>query len=249
MDNSTFWSRVARWFKQEIGPARGGIEEEGQEEYAIGSVIGSGSVHRRDAGAGNATVNKRPSALSVDAPRSKEEHDRIATLVSVIEKHLITQSERLESVNRALDRLVEAADRAPRAVEAYNARLSTISESVSALTAGIRRMEEGLMPLPQLADAQRETMVAIGRQLDESRQVGERASKNMEAFGQSLAELAEVTKASINESREARRDGATRGQQLAALLEDQTRHLKVFGSVLVAIAAVATIILLIGLLR
>lgn len=253
VDNSTFWSRVARWFKQEVGPTRGGIEEEGTEEFAIGAVVGGGAHHRKDAvadaGAGNATLNQRSSVSSLDAPRSKEEHDRIAPLVSVMEKYLITQGERLEAANRALDRLVEAADSAPRAVEAYTARLSTISESVSALTAGIRRMEEGLMPLPQLADAQRETMVAIGRQLDESRQVGEKTSQTMETVGQGLAELAEATNASINESREARRENASREQQLATLLEEQTRRLTVFGSVLIALAAVATVIALIGLFR
>jgi len=249
VDNRTFWSRVAQWFKQEVGPTRGGIEEQGTEEFAIGAVASGGSAHRKDAGAVNAALNQRPSVSSLDAPRSKEEHDPIATLAAIMEKHLIAQSERLEAANRALDRLVEAADSAPRVVEAHAARLSTISESVSASTAGIRRMEEGLMPIPQLADAQRETMVAIGRQLDESRQIGQKASQAMEAVSQGLAELAATSKASIKESQETRQENASREQQLAMLLEEQTRRLTVFGSVLIAVAAVATIIALIGLFR
>ncbi len=65
----------------------------------------------------------------------------------------------------------------------------------------LRRLEESLSQLPGLADAQRETMVAVGRQLDELRTAGDRNATSLSSVGDALSGLQESTGAATDAQR------------------------------------------------
>jgi hypothetical protein len=160
---------------------------------------------------------------------------------------LADQEARLGTMNRALNRLVEAADGAPRLAETYAAPLSGISASVKASSAEIRRLAEAMMPLPQLADAQGETMVAMGRQVEESRLAHERSSKIMEELRQGLAGFAKTTEDAVKMFQAARGEAAIREQRLMGLVEALHRRLAWFGWSVVGLAAILVVIEFVGL--
>ena len=127
--------------------------------------------------------------------------------------------------------------------------LSRISEAAQADAASAKRVEEGLLQLPQLADGQRETMVSIGRQLDLSRQTNERIADTMEGFQQAITSLGETVEASSKALQEMRWDATAREERVASLLQHQTRWLVTFGWSAIGFAAIAAIVGLIVLLR
>ncbi len=102
-----------------------------------------------------------------------------------------------------------------------------------------KRVEESLSQLPKLADAQRETMVSIGRQLNVSREAGERMVDTVRDVGQTVTKVGEATEASTRNIQEMRWDAAARDERVAVLLEEQTRRFAIFAWVAIGLAVVA----------
>jgi hypothetical protein len=110
-------------------------------------------------------------------------------------------------------------------------------------------VEENLSQFPRLADAQRETMVSIGRQLDLSRQTGDRVGTTLEGFQQAVTLLGEATGASAKALQEMRRNSLEREERVATILQEQTRRLTLFSVAALSASIVAAVIGIIALLR
>ncbi len=181
--------------------------------------------------------------------RLEEEYGRVVNLMDAIQKHLASQDERSDMMVSSLDRLAENFKEMPQASRRHLDLLSGISEAVQADAASTKHVEEALSQLPQLADAQRETMVSIGRQLDLSRQTSEQVAGTMEGFQQAVTRLSETTEASSKALQEMRWDATAREERVATLLQKQTRWLLVFAWSAIALAAIAAVVGLIAILR
>jgi hypothetical protein len=166
-----------------------------------------------------------------------------------IQAHMASQSERSEAMVRSLDRLANGIRDMSQTSQAHLELLSGISEAAQADAASAKRLEEGLLQLPQLADGQREAMVSIGRQLDMYRQTDERIAEAMEGFRQAITSLGDTVEASGKALQEMRWDATAREERVASLLLQQTKWLVTFGWSAISLAAIAAIVGLIALFR
>ena len=227
MQDRKFWSRMVRWLRHGADGGADAVADHG----ATGSTF---KGHYPEGGG--------------DALRGDENQARVANPFNVIEKHLTAQGERMEVVASQVNRLAEIVESLPDVTQRHLALLSNVGEAAAALATGTKRIEERLMPLPELADSQREAMVSIGRQLDEWRQTSGQITAALVEFEQALASLAEAIGQSGKVLQEMRHDEMSREQRVAALLEEQNRRLVVFGWCAIGAAAAAVVLGLIALL-
>lgn len=247
MQKSNIWSRLGYWFRKSDRANGEGDFGEQQDHGAaeLLDVSGDPPTDGVPLGAGRFRLSKSSSALE----RLEEEYKRIVNLIDAIQEHLSNQGERSEAMVRSLDGVAHRLQDASETTAAQSQFLTEIRDAAAASAASTRRVEEGLLQLPQLADAQRETMVSIGRQLDFSRQTMDRLSSSMDGFQQAIRNLAAVAESSARKLEEIRSDGNERADRVTAALERQTQRLTAFAWSAMAVAGVAAIIALIALWR
>ena len=124
------------------------------------------------------------------------------------------------------------------------------NESISMHFVGsIVYIEEGLSQLPSLADAQREAMVAVARQVETSRESTERVADALDVCQQSMAQLGDATMATERAATQLSRDTSARDERLASILQEQTRRLTLFAYVALTLAVVAVVVGVVALTR
>lgn len=251
MEGTKIWSRVGRWLKRtDASPTRGG--DDGGMASPPGATRGE-LVSTPPPG----TASEEPAALSrfrlsrsgPPLERLEEEYKRVVKLIDTIQSHMSSQGERSEAMTRSLDRMAEHFAEMSGAARKQSEYLSEIAETSATEAACAKRVEDGLLQLPQLADAQRETMVSIGGQLDLSRQTIDRVAGSMDGFQQAVGNLAQVTEASTKKLQEMRWDTTAREERIAALLQEQNRRMTYFAVAAMALALVAAVMGVIALFR
>ena len=252
MERATLWARVGQWLRPSarpddsdrfppidppLGPIGGGGGLATTDTGIIASdTSGSGSKFR---------LTRTTSAID----RLEEEYARVIKIVESVQKHLELQGERGESMAGSLNRLAANLEHMPETSKAQVELLSTMNHQMSVDGACVKRVEENLSQLPRLADAQRETMVSIGRQLDLSRQTGDRVGTTLEGFQQAVTLLGEATGASAKALQDMRRNASEREERVATILQEQTRRLTFFALAAVSVSIVAAVIGILALLR
>lgn len=253
MEKQTFWSRVGHWFKRSPRPV--GYGPENAPAGALEPTSGVDGDIRSAPDAASATEARgslsrfRFSRSGPNLERLDEEYARVVNLMESIQTHLAAQAERSDIMARSLDRLAEGLAQVPDASRKHLELLSTMSEAVAAGAASAKRVEESLIQLPQLADAQRETMVSIGRQLDLSRQTSGRVADTMDQSREAITKLSEATGASTKTLQEMHQEAGVRDERAAFLLQEQTKRLVMFAWSAIGLAVVVAVVGLIALFR
>ena len=253
MEKPTFWSRVGHWFKRSPRPVGYGFQEAPAGALERTSNVNGDIRNAPNASTsteGKGTISKfRFSRSGTNLERLDEEYARVVNLMEAIQTHLEMQAKRSDIMARSLDRLAEGLAQVPDASRKHLELLSTISEAVAAGAASAKRVEESLIQLPQLADAQRETMVSIGRQLDLSQQTSGRVADTMDESREAITKLSVATEASTRTLREMHQEAGVRDERAAFLLQEQTRRLVMFAWSAIGLAVVVAVVGLIALFR
>ena len=122
------------------------------------------------------TGGTSPSPLAAqrtEKDRMEEAYTRIIDLVASIREHLELQDKRAERMAPTLERLAEGLADIPSASKAQVDLLSRVGDLLESEVERTKNLEASLSQLPHIADAQRETMVSMGRQLDVLRESGD----------------------------------------------------------------------------
>ena len=181
--------------------------------------------------------------------RLEEEYARVVKLMDAMREHMASQTQRGERMVDCLERLAGSLADAPATARAQTELLTSINELIGADAAAMKRVEASLSQIPTLADAQRETMVLIGRQLEVSSEASERVAGTMDDVQHAIAKLGESTDASTKAVEKFRWDTAARDEKLGSLIQEQTRKMAGFAWSAIALATIAAVIALVGLLR
>jgi septation ring formation regulator EzrA len=181
--------------------------------------------------------------------RLEEEYRKVVDLIDAIGGHLASQAQHSDRMARSLDRLAASLANVPETSQKQSELLTTIRDEVSADAACTKRVEECISQLPHIADAQRETMVSIGRQLDLSRDTSERVAATMGEFQQTIGKVGEATSASTKALQEMRWDASARDERITDLLAVQSKRFALFAWSAIALAAVAAAVGLVALFR
>ena len=267
METQKLWSRVGRWFRKadNVGPPTHSPEsfEESSPfptsldalENQGGSVVADRSM---DATAITAVAKPetsrgpglfRRSRPNPDIQRLEAQYARVESLMDAIERHMESQAGRSERIAGSLDILAQSLTGAPEAFRHQLEVLTNIRETVTTEQARAGRIEESLAQWPRVADAQRETMVSISRQLDESREANAGTAAAVEGCRHAFVKVEETTVASTKALE--RYAGETRAgtERMAILLEEQAGRFQVFAWAAISLAGVAAVIALLAWLK
>lgn len=252
MESTKFWSRVGHWFRRpQHSPdrsraARPRAAVHSSEEDALTHDDAESPLARSPS---SRAIRSRWSRPNPHLERLESEYARVVNLIDAIQGHLASQVEQSRNIAGSLERLAQGVSILPEASRQELELLTAISESVSADLASAKRLEENLAQLPQLADAQRQTMVSIDRQLDAARQADERLNGTMNGVGDSISKLREVADTSGKALQAIRWDASARDERMATLVQEQTKRITIFAWSAIGLAAVAALIGVIALLR
>ena len=251
MERTRFWSRVGNWFTgaDKATASAAGDGAAGIQPSEVSSPTDSQPDATPIAGESRSGTTSRLRA-SRSGPSSggiEEQHPQLAESVERLERHLASQAEHTERIAGSLDRLGAGVVDLPEAARQQSELLSAIHQEASAQLACAKRIEESISQLPQTADAQRETMVSIGRQLDLSKEASDRVAAIIAEHHEVLGKLAEATTATTKALQEMRWDVSARDAQFSTLLTQHTKRFTLFAWSAIGLAVVAAIIGLLAL--
>lgn len=195
----------------------------------------------------NLELEGRPGdALSPSPPRQppndsrvEEAYTRIIDLVASIRNHLEQQDRRAERMGPTIEALAEGLGKIPEAANTQVELLAEIERRLQHDAERAKRTEVALAQLPHVADAQRETMVSMGRQLETLNEANERGAVAFQEFRQVLSQLTDATHASTSFLKQIQVDSAAREDHMARLMMEQTKRFTLFALAVIILAAVA----------
>ena len=245
---TSFWSRVGGLFR---APGRLSVpEQDGREnEGPPAGVITSPDVPPVEDGLPAASRRGLARREPGGRERLEEGFAKVVELVTSLQEHFKLQDERGERMARSLDRVAESLAAVPGASQNQLESLARIHEQLQAEIATAKRLEELLSELPHIADAQRESMVSIGRQLDVMRDRGDNSTAALSELHQTVSRLGEAAGASTAVLKSFHVESAAREERTAELLERQTRRLTFFAWSVTVLAALAVVVSVVVLLR
>ena len=237
VEKTTLWSRVGGWF-------RVGERGDGASEGVLGSnlreVEGTIVPSSRKAAARHEISGRE---------RLEEGFTKVVELVESIQGHMRTQDERTEKMVESLGDIAESLAKTPEHSRAQVESLEQMKQQMEGDAARARRLEENLAQLPGLADAQRETMIGVGRQMDELRISGESNATAVCSLGEAISGLDQSTATASDALREIQRESASREDRLTDLLRDQNRRLTLFAYSAFGLAVIVSLACLAALLK
>lgn len=251
-DKEKFWIRVGHWFKPtsanqpDVDPI---IESEltstlGMESASTETIVAESPSDI----VGTVSRSRLGRSLSA-AERIEQEYNRVVGLVESIQDHLGQNSERSELMVRSLDRLADSLENLPESSRKQIEILESLHQEVAADAQRAVNMEQAISQLPQLADAQRETMVTISRRLEDSRETDEKLTSTLDSVEQSVTQMGEATIASAKTITMMRMEEASRQDRIAKLLEQQTERITLMATVAIVLAVAAVILGLVSLFQ
>jgi len=153
--------------------------------------------------------------------------------------HFETMDRRSAKATAALDQAVASLAYLPAWSKTQLELLSSIRDSLDQNASRSKRMEDALSQWPQLADAQRETMVSIGRQLDAARQTDERLVQGLSQLHDAVRSLSAVTVSAAATAQQMHAETRLREEGLTRLLEKHTKQITLVAYGAMAVAAAA----------
>ena len=237
VEKTSLWTRVGGWFH--VGQRGDGASK---------TVFGSTLPDVEDTLVPSSRKAVPRHELS-GRERLEEGFTRVVELVESIHRHMRTQDERTAKTVESLGQIAENLATTPEYSRAQAESLEQIKQQMEGDAAHARRLEENLSQLPGLADAQRETMVGVGRQMDELRTSGERSAAAVCSLGEAISGLDQSSAAASDALREIQRESASREDRLTDLLRDQNRRLTLFAYSALALAVMVSLVSLVALLK
>ncbi len=242
MEPTRLWTRMGSWFRHAVRADNGDAGDDGVSALAV-SDGNSVEMTVRPSPDGDGTRRRGGGS---DRGSGLEE---MKELIDSTRTHLAEQTQSVAAIRAALDRVTESLARiasdSPRQADLLEGMASRIDAGASAA----KKAEESLSELPRIADAQRETMVSVARQLDLLHGSAERSAGALTEFRASVSHLGEAGDANLVALADLRAD--LRGLEARCLGEyrRQAAKLTLIGWTLTGLAAAALILMAIGLIR
>ena len=244
MEQASVWTKMGSWFRGGVVPVRS--DETHRQD--MGNASGDGLSGRPPAvttsgplGAPEAPLARR------DANPDRESDSAVVGLIGSIREHLEEQSRWMERVAGSLDRAVENVEGLPDASSKQLGALTDILAQMEADRDVAKHLGETLSQLPRMADAQRETMVNVARQLDLLREGNERGTSTLADFQESVSTLGEANRAMTASIKEMQVGADARDERLADLLRVQTGRFTLIGWSAVGLVGLGVVVAIVGL--
>ncbi len=261
MQQQRFWSRVGHWFRSsDRGNGAGDQQDASNGKSKANQTPDQGAVAVKDAIESTADgeapaedgviqpARVRISRRDLSIQKLQEGYNKVVDLVERIQDHMHTQDERSASMAKSLENIATTIGNVNGSSREQVDALRCMQEQMEADAAQSKKLDEQLSQLPRIADAQRETMATVGRQLDSSNQMQGKLNATLGEFQSKMTHLTEATATSTQSLRQIHQDTAAREDRVVKLMESQTRRFTWFASIALILAAIAATIGAIGVL-
>ncbi len=242
MEPARLWTRMGSWFRH-------AVRTNGDEA----ADVGLSALSVSDDGGAGAAIRPSPDGDGArrrgGGPDRSGGADEMKELVESVRADLTAQTQSVEAVRVTLERVAELLERVAGDSPQLAELLTGMAGQIDAGAAASKKAEESLSELPRIADAQRETMVSVARQLDLLHGSAERSAGALTEFKGSVTHLGEAGDATLAALSELRAD--LRGIEARCLGEYRRQAAKfaLIGWTLAGIASAALILAAIGLFR
>ncbi len=239
------WIRWGEWFRFSHRPLALAAALGGRSPLvssAVGASLRTADAQSSQQPSNGFTLDRRSGHKSArkqhELSRLGNGHTTLFELVESINARFEQQDRRSERVAALLDKLAADLSGLPGASRGQVEMLAGVRETVEQLSARARRCEESVAQLPQLADAQREAMAGIGRQLETTRLTSDRVAAAIDEFRRAVAGLGEATGASTAAIRQMHVAADSREDRMVTMLEKQNRRFILVSCLMLAVALV-----------
>lgn len=249
MEKVSFWSRVGQWLRNMNGASSRPGGAEGVDGGRATSPIKGVGGDRGDTGRSGLDGPFGRGARAVETDRAEREVVRADQLLESIRDLLERQDRRAEQAAVELSTAGEHVAGLSSAVREQANMLGEISLKLEAEATGRQTLAQGLAQLPRLADAQRETMVSIARQLEAGREAADRQSAVLGELRQALEVLGEATRASAAIVERLRAEAVERDRRADERLDLLIRRVSMLGAAATVLAAVGLVLGVVAVVR
>lgn len=253
MPQQRMWSRIGHWLRSSNRPRE---EAEGTQTTRVVDPQADG-LAELDLGLDSAscleeaivpsTALRKPDKEPL-LERLEDGYARVTNLVESIQAHMETQDQHRAETAQALTSLAASLQQLPGAAQAQTEALQRVEAQLEGQAVRGRKLEENLTQWPRLADAQRETLAAVGHELELNREAGSETRATLEGLGEAVQALGSATELTTATMSRLQTEAAEREQQLAQVLQERTSRLTWFVAGVTALAAVAIVIAVAALL-
>ncbi len=191
------------------------------------------------------TILSRWQERSQSISRLEDGYQRLSGLIESIQKHLEAQDSRTQRIADGMENLAATIAKLPDSLKEQQAQLGAIVEQLETGNTRSGRLEAAIAEIPKLADAQRETFLAIRDEIDTGRQTQQRIAESMDGFREAVGSLTQASSTSSETLKSLFATTAASDERLMTLLTDQNKkfsRLFVMAMVLAAILAAANIV-------
>jgi chromosome segregation ATPase len=253
MQAQTLWSRMGSWLRVT------GRNDGNHPEMGHVAISGANRPLSTDPDSGHkaapfhaqeaiiAPTSRALSKRELTLERLHDGYQRAVDVIETIQEHLKRQDERGAAMVQALTRLADDLSHLPESSQAQQLALSGIREQLEAESVRGRRLDENLAQWPRIADAQREMIVSVRHELDNSRKSTDHLDDTLKDLCKTMSALDETTGTSSTVLRQMHAESSVREERLAALLDRQTRQFTWLSRVTITIAVLAVATSLVAL--
>ncbi len=194
---------------------------------------------------GSNTLLSRWQERSQSVQRLEDGYQRLSGLIESIQKHLESQDERTKNISDGMVSLANTISKLPDSLAEQQTQLRAIVEQLESANTRSARLDAAIAEIPKLADAQRETFLAIREEIDATRQVQNRIVDSMDGFREAVGTLTLASSTTVETLKSLHAIAAAGDERLTTVLTEQNKkfsRLLVVAIVMAAVLAAANIV-------
>ncbi|MCB9867581.1 MAG: hypothetical protein H6816_13230 [Phycisphaerales bacterium] len=191
-------------------------------------------------------VTRRPDPALT---KLEEGYNKVIDLIDAIKRHQQGQAERATEVTEALTRMSATLERIDGGGQQQSEHLAAIAEEIRIAGRHAAKWEEALCEFPRMAEAQREALGAVSRQMEDAGRRDKELTGSLASFREAVQTLGDTTTASTVALKDLQRASLEQQAQTAALIRAQSRRFTILLVVTLVLAAAGIIAALAGLAR
>jgi hypothetical protein len=233
MERTKYWSRRKDWLKN-------GARKSGDDSFKPQGVAThvDGEDDPGDADAPMHMLSKRRRHDTM-LEKLQEGYIQVVGLVDAIQKHQQRQDAHAQEICSSLSQMADTLNQIDVAGREQTEKLARIAEELRMGNERSVRWEEAIAQLPKMAEAQRESLSTVARQMEAVGRRDEQMSQSLDSFRDAVTSLSDASMASGVAVKNLQMSTLEAQERTAALVREQNKRFTMLFVVTLILAAVA----------
>jgi chromosome segregation ATPase len=193
-----------------------------------------------------ALVPRRPDPALV---KLEEGYNKVIDLIDAIKRHQQAQQERAAEVTDSLGQAASTLERIDATNRQQADQLAIIIEESRAGAQRTARWEDALGEFPKMAEAQREALAHVVRQLEQASRRDVELAGSLDSFRAAVQTLGDATTASSVALKDLQRASLEQQERIASLVGEQNKRFTMLFAVTLVLAATGIVAGIVSILQ